>query len=170
MMWERELSLQGEIEKSWFKGIEAANIQDINRKLSVMRNDLTIWKENCFGAVDKEIKTLKKELESLLLRNDQALYCRIKEINWRLDELLLREEIMWKQRSQIDWLREGDKNTSYFHRRATWREKKNRIVSLKDENGKICKSQEDLKNTACSFFNDLYLKMKVCVQKILSAL
>jgi len=29
-----------------------------------------------------------------------------------------KEETMWKQRSCVDWLSEGDQNTRYFHCRA----------------------------------------------------
>jgi hypothetical protein len=108
MMWEREGSLAVEIEKSWNKGTRAANLQHICTKLSTMRDDLNVWKNNNFGSVDREIKNLKRELEVLLYRNDSAMFFRVKEIHRRLDELLLREELMWKQRFRTDWLRAGD--------------------------------------------------------------
>ena len=30
-------------------------------------------------------------------------------------EFLVKEECLWQQRSQVEWLKSGDLNTNYFH-------------------------------------------------------
>lgn len=59
-----------------------------------------------------------------------------------IDEWLLRVEIMWKKRARIDWIREGDSNTKIFHRRASSRKSKNKIISLEDNEGRSCNDDE----------------------------
>jgi hypothetical protein len=73
-----------------------------------------------------------------------------------MDELLIREELMWLQRSRVAWLKEGDRNTSFFHRKVSHRARKNKIKKLKHTNGSYAENNEEIKGIVTTFFKNLY--------------
>ncbi|KAM6589756.1 hypothetical protein CsatA_012361 [Cannabis sativa] len=68
----------------------------------------------------------------------------VKRLEVKLNDLLSREECYWKLRSRADWLALGDRNTKYFHNKATGRKKKNVIVEIMTEDGRRLSTEEDI--------------------------
>lgn len=73
-----------------------------------------------------------------------------------LVELYHKEEILWRQRSRVECLIEGDKNTKYFHLRATMIRRKNLVASLQAENGDLITNISDLERMITDFYWKLY--------------
>ena len=71
-------------------------------------------------------------------------------------ELNHREEIMWKQRSRITWLTEGDRNTRFFHLRASQQRRRNYISKLKNQDGQFTDNQVEMGVMATDFYRMLY--------------
>lgn len=63
---------------------------------------------------------------------------------------------MWLQRSHITWLKEGDRNTKYFHRQAQWRARKNHIQRLRMDDGSWCHDQKEMKGMTVDYFQQLF--------------
>jgi hypothetical protein len=75
-----------------------------------------------------------------------------------MDEFLYREEILWMQRSRVAWLREGDRNTKYFHRKASWRHKKNKVRKLRRNDGTWTMDPGEMENMSRDFFEGLFTR------------
>jgi hypothetical protein len=95
-------------------------------------------------------------LEALQAANDDASLLLKTGLEKEMDELLYREEILWMQRSRIAWLSEGDRNTKYFHKRASCRKKKNKIHKLKRPDGSWTCDSTEMEGLATDFFQMLY--------------
>lgn len=74
----------------------------------------------------------------------------------RLDELLSQEETFWCQRSRVLWLKGGDLNTKFFHRRACNRKAKNKIKGLTNTHGKWQDDNHKLKEIVLNYFGDMF--------------
>ena len=57
----------------------------------------------------------------------------IRRLESHINSMLVDEEIYWKQRSRADWLREGDKNTKYFHAKASACKRKNKVWGIEND-------------------------------------
>jgi hypothetical protein len=156
IMWEREASLPEEIRLAWTAGKPVHHLGDIAGNLKGVMLSLRKWSKVKFGAVTKELETLRKRLEELSTQSQDANCDEINKTGQHMDELLYREEMMWLQRSHISWLQEGDCNTKYFHRKATAKAKKNRVKRLRKDDGQVTQDKKEMEHMVTNFFKALY--------------
>ena len=89
-----------------------------------------------FGSIRRELELKKKEIvkvEKNAMRSRQNF--RVKELMLELNTLMDKEARMWLQRSKVQWAKYGDRNSKYFHARATQIFRCNSIHSLKRVDG-----------------------------------
>jgi hypothetical protein len=156
--WEREPSLAATVEEAWSRRVPSQDLGDVNIALRDVMGSLYSWKTKCFKSVAKELERMRSQLENLQLCTDEASICEKNNLLREMDEMLYREEMQWLQRSRIAWLREGDRNTKFFHRKASWRHKKNRIRKLKRSDGTVTVDTGEMEDMARNFFKNLYTR------------
>lgn len=61
-----------------------------------------------------------------------------------LDLAHRQEEMFWRQKSRIQWLKEGDRNTKFFHAYATSQRRRSAISGLLREDGSMALQQDDI--------------------------
>jgi hypothetical protein len=158
VVWEREPSLAAAVEEAWSRRIPGQDIGDVAQSLRSVMSSMYKWKNTHFKSVPKEIEKKRSQLEALRESTDDDSIMLRAGLEKEMDELLYREEILWMQRSRIAWLREGDRNTKFFHRRASWRSKKNRIRKLKHPDGTWTQDTQEMEDLARDFMQNLYTR------------
>ncbi|KAK2652881.1 hypothetical protein Ddye_012737 [Dipteronia dyeriana] len=98
---------------------------------------LASWNQSNRSSLSKETKSKRDELRVATDNIQPGSWNRIKEIETQLDDLLAYEEVYWKQRSRVEWLKEEDRNTRFFHMKAFDRKTRNRIQGLFDNSEEI---------------------------------
>lgn len=58
----------------------------------------------------------------------------------------------WQQRSKTHWMREGDRNTAFFHAKATKRSQTNRVEGLLDRTDGMCHTKEGMAEIVVNYF------------------
>ena len=67
-----------------------------------------------------------------------------KKIRQELKELAEQEHIMWMQKSRIEWILQGDRNTKFYHTMTTKRRIKNGIQGIWNEQKAWVKDQKGI--------------------------
>ncbi|WJX74258.1 hypothetical protein P8452_57931 [Trifolium repens] len=107
--------------------------------------------------VRKEIVSTERLLQDKSLWSESADDLRkYRELEKTHAELLQKEETLWRQRSRATWLKDGDRNTKFFHGKASQRKKTNCIKKLKDEDGVWWSGQDNVEKVLLHYFDELF--------------
>jgi hypothetical protein len=84
---------------------------------------------------------------------------------------LRQEEETWRQKSRINWLAAGDRNTKFFHAYATSRKQNNTIWEIRKEDGTVITSNQDLQLEVVEYFQNIYkAQSNLCITDQLALL
>lgn len=128
--------------------------------VSTLRQGITKW-ERGVPKPDKELKEIEGEMAQIQQLNPDLMQredeIRLQE---RYNEVLLRIESYWLQRSRLRWSVEGDANTAFFHATTRTRRRHNTITMLQNEDGTWTVEERQVRQLFVSHFKDIYFSME----------
>jgi hypothetical protein len=156
IFWERDPAMKELIDTSWRELGPLGDLGSVSAGLKVMMRKLHAWGRKKFGNVTRELNRMREKLKNLYENN--APRSEIRATSDLMNDLLYKEEMLWLQRSRIDWLKEGGRNIKFFHQKAVWRARKNKIKRLKDADGVWQEVPSDMERMATSYFKELFTR------------
>ena len=160
LMW---LKLRGfrELLKGWWQNLKFHDSFSyiLAAKLKALKGILKSWNIEVFGKVEVKKKEalrrvsfwddLEKQRELVLEEREERLKAKEEFKSWAV-----LEEISWRHKSRDFWLKEGDRNTGYFHKMANAHRRRNclRKISI---NGKLLEQEAEIKVGLIDAFKNL---------------
>ncbi|XP_075662877.1 uncharacterized protein LOC142632324 [Castanea sativa] len=116
----KDSSCEDVVNSAWEEGLHMGIEFPIESCMENCCAKLEVWNKNYFGHVGKNISHRQKhlqwlEMQSTSIENIISMRDTRVELNCWLDK----EDSMWHQRSRLNWFQAGDRNTSYFHSKAS---------------------------------------------------
>ena len=135
------------------------------KKLTALKSDLKKWNETDFGNIAAKKQLLWSKLNVLDLKEDHHSLSKAEKLEktslcTELEKAALLEEISWRQKSKVLYLKEGDSNTRFFHRMANSNRRNNCIENLMID-GAFSSNQDRIANHIEHFYINLYSKQQV---------
>ena len=125
-------------------------------KIKACRAHLVAWSKSTFGNTRTRLTEKQQVLEELVAQGYESNQERINILRREINELIHHEEVYWRQRSRSIWLPACDKNTRFFHQRASQRKKKNTIKGLHDKDGVWQTDMGKITSIVEEYYDDLF--------------
>ena len=156
--WASNPQCETVIQEAWRVAVRNGSpLSKLFEKIKRFRFSLVDW-SHASGASSKTLLQEKqKQLEDLCSLNSVDHLDAIKGLKVDINNLLHQEELFWRQRSRSIWLPAGDKNTKFFHQRASQRRRKNQILGAYDSEGRWGTSEDSIAHTAKHYFQQLFI-------------
>ncbi|XP_057813277.2 uncharacterized protein LOC131027275 [Cryptomeria japonica] len=132
-------------------------------KLKLINREVKGWNKATFGDIFKKKKVLGfrlEQLQSIMATGNppDPILMEEEECHKSWKDILSKEEVYWKKRSRIHWLKEGDRNLAFFHRSTYIHRRRNYIKSLRDDSDQEITGDSLIKQSATEFFIGLYME------------
>jgi hypothetical protein len=136
-------------------------MESLVKKLKRLKNLVIVWERKKKAEGKKELVQLDSELDELYSEFpggfvEDKVKISVLDKEQRKMVLLKQEEETWRQKSRVNWLAAGDRNTKKFHAYASSRKQINTIWDITKGDGTIITNSSDLQKEAVDYFQDMF--------------
>jgi len=132
----------------------------LQKRLKHIKLKLKEWNKKEFGNIfegKNYVEGKMQELNQTLIREgfDKDINEQATKYQQEWEKFYRQEEIFWRQKPRVQWLKEGERNTRFFHRSTVVNRAHNKISSIKDEGGNLLHSHEEIEPVLLQHFRGI---------------
>ena len=121
------------------------------------KNELKKGNKEHFGNDRERIKELDKKIEEVQGAEPTKENLELEAaFSLELDDWLAKKSLKWQQKSREIWLKDGDRNSRFFHLTTLVRRRRNFISDIKQEDGSWISGKEAIQEYFNANFQSLY--------------
>ncbi|KAG8478535.1 hypothetical protein CXB51_028292 [Gossypium anomalum] len=150
--WCLESSFEEVIKRWW-----ADSSGSVPWKLEKLGHQLQQWSRSKIREEKENRVVLEERLNCLYSQEpSDEILAEITNVKLNLNLEADKKELFWEQRAHVNLLKNGDRNTSYFHKVAVQCQFRGRISELEDESSRSFSSTEEMLRLASEYFINLF--------------
>jgi hypothetical protein len=150
--WLKEEDFQNCAKNAWL----STKNKSFSARTNHLAGTLKIWCKKK-KPLHLEINNLGEQLKQIqmkpLAEQDHGLQM---TLSTRYEQSITKLTDFYMQRAKKQWVKDGDRNTSFFHHAAVKRRRRNTIASVKDENNVLHFMPDKISNTFVNYFRSIF--------------
>ncbi|KAJ6407134.1 hypothetical protein OIU84_010609 [Salix udensis] len=140
--WVSQEGYEELVREAWHTEAYGNPMSRLASRLRTLKWMLTAFHRRHSSNIGSRFKKVREQWEEAQVvldtrPNDMTTNTNEREACYAYNRLCAVEEAIYRQRSRIQWLQLGDKNTAFFHRSLIHRNSRNMIASLQRESGEV---------------------------------
>jgi len=158
--WTDHEEFLGIVKEAWKTWVAGTPMYRMIAKQHEVKKALKKWSANKFGNIVHKVGEATSHLANVRRRKEEvpadASLVREEEVAKEdLNRILAREESIIRQKSRVKWLKEGDRNTRFFHAHLRVRRATNKVRRV-CEGATIIEEEGEIRERFRNFFANLF--------------
>ncbi|XP_024190213.1 uncharacterized protein LOC112194201 [Rosa chinensis] len=156
-MWHGDERCNALIQRHWSQPTTGNVLHQIGQKIANTGQQLMAWHVTEFQQQKNELHSLEAKMNDIMKRPfSHEQYEEQRLLHVRHSQILAQQEKYWRQRSRAVWLKEGDRNSAFFHSKASNRRSRNTIKGLKNEGGEWTTDPDEISRILVDYYKNIF--------------
>ncbi|XP_074298801.1 uncharacterized protein LOC141629742 [Silene latifolia] len=159
-MWGLDENFKSIVKREWDTPISGISMFQVITKLRNLKKPLKELNKNRYSDIEKATKVARQQLDELQTQMhrqpDDPLIIEAEKAAAKTFYGLQKAMFSFlQQKAKTKWLKEGDENTAYYHRKIKARQVHNKVLQIKDMHGTTQTYPKDIEKAFLEFYMDL---------------